>query len=94
MAQAIVTKYLGPTDTRGSRIQVKSWLGTTTLSYNCGMESYENHYEAILDHMNKKCGGEIKWKIVGCIEQLHEATRYTSFMGSNPDGTGYTVVVI
>ena len=32
--QAITTRYLGPTDTRGSRIKVSSYWGSKTYSYD------------------------------------------------------------
>lgn len=90
MAQAISTKYRGPTNTRGSRVLVKSWQGTTYFEWDYALESTENHAEAIHDHIkriNENTGRE--FKVVG---EGHGP--YHHWMGSNPDGTGYTVVVI
>lgn len=44
--QAIITKYLGPTDTRGSRIKATAAAGSVTLSYDCALDSDGNHRAA------------------------------------------------
>ncbi len=44
--QAIVTKYLGPTNVRGSRIKAKCQAGSVTLSWEYGLNSMNNHLAA------------------------------------------------
>lgn len=44
--QAIVTKYLGPTDHRGSRVKAKCEAGTLTVSWDHALDADDNHYVA------------------------------------------------
>lgn len=44
--QAIVTKYVGPTNSRGSRIIAKAFSGSLTVSYDDGLNPDENHARA------------------------------------------------
>ena len=44
--QAIRTKYLGPTDTKGSRIQAKCDAKTITVHYKSELNSEQNHIQA------------------------------------------------
>ena len=44
--QAIVTKYIGPTNYRGSRIKAKAAAGTVTLSWDSSLNSDRNHAKA------------------------------------------------
>lgn len=53
MRQAIVTKYLGPTDYRGSRIKASAAAGTHTTGYDSGLNTEENHETAARCLMNK-----------------------------------------
>lgn len=46
MYQAITTKYLGPSNVRGSRIKARAEAGSVTLSYNHRLDSAENHKAA------------------------------------------------
>ncbi len=46
MRQAIVTKYLGPTDSRGSRVKATCQAGSVTLSWDDAKDSDENHTAA------------------------------------------------
>lgn len=41
--QAIVTKYLGPTNTRGSRIKASASAGSKTVEYDCALNPDDNH---------------------------------------------------
>jgi hypothetical protein len=65
---AIQTKYIGPTNSRGSRI--KAWTDTgfsTTISYDYGLEDEARHFKAVKamvesngldwDLKNMRCGG-------------------------------------
>jgi hypothetical protein len=44
--QAIVTKYHGPTDTRGSRISARAQVGRVYVPYDDALDSTENHKAA------------------------------------------------
>lgn len=60
--QAIVTKYMGPTDTKGSRIKAKASGGS--LYYNI-----DNRY-TIEDNMNTAANLLVKklnWNMNGCV---------------------------
>lgn len=46
MTQAIVTKYIGPSNTRGSRIKATAWAGSVTVPYKSNLSSEKNHAEA------------------------------------------------
>lgn len=90
MAQAITTKFLGATYTRGARIKASSWLGSVTVSYNYALESSENHLAAIkalLAKISKE--REVNFEILG--ETVGAST--WSFMGAHAKGDRYTVVV-
>jgi len=44
--QAIETKFLGPTNKRGSRIKASADAGSLTVAYDTGESDYDNHFEA------------------------------------------------
>lgn len=46
MAQAIVTKYIPPTNTRCSRIKASAWVGSVTISWDYSLDVEENHLAA------------------------------------------------
>ena len=46
MYQAIETKYLGPTDHRGSRVRAKCQAGSVTLSWDHALDTVANHAAA------------------------------------------------
>lgn len=43
MARAIITKYMPATNNKGSRIQVKSWLGTKYYPYEHAAQNAHAH---------------------------------------------------
>lgn len=57
MAQAIVTKYHGPTNTRGSRISAEAEAGKIFVGYDDALNSEDNHKLAALA-LIKKVGWE------------------------------------
>lgn len=59
--QAIITKFLGPTNTKGSRIKATSWDGSVTVTYNYALDSLNNH-RAAADAVCYSLGGD--WRIV------------------------------
>ena len=44
--QAITTKFLGPTNARGSRIKASAYAGSITIEYAHELNSDENHRAA------------------------------------------------
>lgn len=44
--QAIVTKYLGPSNTRGSRIKATVYVGSVTIAWNHALDAWGNHEQA------------------------------------------------
>jgi hypothetical protein len=53
MRQAIQTKYLGPTDKRGSRVKAWAAAGSITLGWKNELNSDDNHYQAALTLQGK-----------------------------------------
>jgi len=51
--QAIVTKYHGATNTRGSRIGAKAYGGSILVPYKYELDAYENHERAAHALMKK-----------------------------------------
>jgi hypothetical protein len=56
MFQAIVTKYLGPTNTRGARIKVTADAGSITLDWDHALNSRQNYVKAAKQFMK-----QFKW---------------------------------
>ena len=48
MRQAIETKYLGPTNSRGSRVVASAQAGRLTLPWDDALDVTENHRRAAL----------------------------------------------
>ncbi len=46
MRQAIITKFLGPTNTRGSRIKATAEAGTITVPWDYALNVTDNHRAA------------------------------------------------
>lgn len=65
MRQAIITKYLGPTDAIGSRVKAKSYADQMTIRWDHSLNPEQNHtraMEALLDKMwwtGKYIGGSL-----------------------------------
>lgn len=88
MAQAIVTKFLPATNTRGCRIKVTSWQGSKTYSYDyAASEPHKAAFEEWLSEKNNQmqkdygseCPADGWFKLVA--------------VGSNPDETGYCFII-
>ena len=84
--QTITTSYAGPTDTKGSRIMVKSWLKNKAFGWDHALNSEENHKAAaqqLVDILNsdrvKKGHGDYQWVIIAA--------------GAMPDGKGNAYIV-
>lgn len=53
--QAIETKYLGPTNTRGARVKAACEAGSVTMSWDYGLNTEGNH-DAALEALVTKLG--------------------------------------
>ena len=81
MARIITTKFVGPTNTKGSRVQVKTWLKTHYVSWDHALNSEENHSVAVA-------------QVVYELNKERENTQwYINGGGMMPDDSGYGFVV-
>jgi hypothetical protein len=74
MTQAIITKFLGPTNTRPSRIKATGWRGNVTVPYNHGISPVSNYRSAVqtlCDKFNRM--DRATWKIIEYAELPNEA---------------------
>jgi hypothetical protein len=90
MAQAIVTKYFGATETKGSRIQVKSWLGTKYYSYDYAAErphteAFNQWLKETNERMIKQYGSECPHD--GYFKLVSQEA------ASMPDDSGYCFII-
>ena len=84
--QTITTSYAGPTNTRGSRILVKSWLKNKAFSWDYSLNSEANHKAAaqqLVDLLNadraKNGYSDFQWSIIAA--------------GSMPAGKGNAYII-
>ena len=77
--QAIRTRYFGPTDTRGSRIQAKAEAGAIYVNYNYGLNSREENHKAACEALMAK----LQWS--------PEYGNYTPMVGGEFNGDYYWV---
>lgn len=80
--QAIQTKYIGPSNTKGSRIKATCWLTSITVAWDHSLNSEANHKEAInalVEKLNKERIGDTRW--------------YVEAVGNSVDGKGYTAII-
>ena len=54
MSQAIITKFLGPTNSRGARIKVISFSGSIIVNWDHAFSVGENHIHAANALMRKR----------------------------------------
>lgn len=54
MRQAIITKYIGPTDNRPSRIKVTADVGSITYSWDHALDCADNHRVAAESYARTK----------------------------------------
>lgn len=67
ITQAIETKYLGPTNSRGGRIKAIAWADSVTISYNHELNHAENH-RAAADALLAKLGWDGKFAQGGNVK--------------------------
>lgn len=90
MAFLIVSKHLAATNTKGVRVQVKSWKRTTYFNWDYALSVELNHISAIREHVALISEEAMReYKIVGDVDG---APAY-EFMGATPDGSGSSVIV-
>lgn len=63
MRQVIKTKYLGPTNFRGSRVKASCEAGSITLSWSHELSTELNHVRAIVE-LHRKLGWDKYNKLV------------------------------
>ena len=61
MLQAIQTKYLGPTNSRGSRVKAYCRAGSVTVEWLSNLDSEENHKRAVMQLIKKLEWDGITW---------------------------------
>lgn len=82
MAQALITKFVGPTNTKGARIQVKGWINAAYYAWDHALSVEENHAVAVghyVYELNKERAGDYQWSIISG--------------GSMPDSSGYAFII-
>jgi hypothetical protein len=67
ITQAIETKYLGATNTKGARIKASAWGGSVTVPYNCALNTEDNHAAAQLA-LRHKMGWQGKYAQGGNVK--------------------------
>lgn len=90
MAQAIVTKYFGPTNTKGSRIQVKSWFGTKYYSFD---HMADCAHRAAFNDWLKEINAKMAIEHSNCQEALEGNWYKFVAKGAHPDGSGYCFII-
>lgn len=85
MAQAIITKFLGPTNTKGARIKATSAYGSITVGYHSVPDDRQG------------CEARNRWAAEQLIVKMNQerTSEYDSWYLTEteglamPDGTGY-----
>ncbi len=78
--QAIVTKFLGPTNNRGARVKATCQAGSVTVSWDDALDSDDNH-----DAAARQLAGKLGWM----------SDMYGNLVGGGlPDGTGNCYVFV
>lgn len=67
ITQAIETRYLGPTNTKGGRIKASAWAGSVTLPYDYALNADGNH-KAAADALIAKMGWQGKYAQGGNVK--------------------------
>ncbi len=64
MRQAIVTKYLGPTNHRGARVKATAYASSVTLPWDDALDVDHNHHAAA-HALARKLGWKGQWRCGG-----------------------------
>lgn len=81
--QAITTKYLAPTNTRGGRVKATAAVGSVTIPWDHAIDTVANHHAAAYELARR-------WD---WTDELGMAIRPHAF-GCLPDGNGYVMAFI
>jgi len=81
--QGIATKYIGPSNTKGSRIKATAAAGSVTIGYDHRLNPEENHMAAAHALATN----------LGWIENL-SARGFELAQGGSPEGNGYIFVMV
>ena len=87
--QAIETRYLGPTNTKGGRVKATAWAGSVTVPYDHALNADENHRAAAMA-LAAKCAERAE-QYGGCGESIWSKGVWTQ--GGNAKGNGYVFTV-
>lgn len=91
MRQAIVTKFFGPTNSKGSRIKASCEAGSIWFEYNHRYNSDQNHMLAVLSLL-RKLGWKGWWTVggtpTGCVAVDHSGDWENGFEVSVSDNSG------
>lgn len=82
LRQAIVTKYLGPTDSRGARVKASAEAGSVSVPWDYELDAADNHIAAAEKYAQKYgwdgawFGGGTKdgYVFVNAVEQAFQVT--------------------
>ena len=85
--QAIETRYLGPTNTRGGRIKAECWAGSLTIPYPHELNTDEAHKAAAMA-LAARCAKHAEQHGGSSIWSEGKWTQ-----GGNAKGTGYVFTV-
>jgi len=87
--QYIKTKYLGPTNHRGSRVKAVTSYGETsvTMSWNHALDSFDNHKAAALALISKLDWGGERYYAGGSNTGYVFVADYESASFVNPNAT-------
>ena len=82
--QAIQTKFLGPTNTRGSRVKATCWLKSVTIAWDHALNVEDNHkaaIDALVMSLNydRKDNSSMAWNVTA--------------IGESVDGKGKTAII-
>jgi hypothetical protein len=83
--QAIYTRYLGPSDTRGTRVKAFADAGSITLSWDHRLNPEGNH-KAAAEALANKLGWHGKW-FGGSIPNGIDMCWVCTGLATNPDFT-------
>jgi hypothetical protein len=86
--QAIETRYLGPTNTKGGRIKAECWGGNITIGYDHALNSDEAHKAAAVALIEKMSALALKH---GGSRSIWNTGHWVQ--GGNAKGTGYVFTV-
>ena len=86
--QAIETKYICPTNTKGGRIKAECWGGSVTISYPHELDTDKAHAAAAQALIDKLTALATKY---GGSRTIWNTGRWVQ--GGNAKGTGYVFTV-